>query len=364
MPATGGIAYPWDDNGPHRSVTDSLDNMSGMIDSMSTQVDEGTAAAEASGPVIAVHNLRKTFGSVEAVKDVSFEVEPGQVLGLLGPNGAGKTTTINMISTLLQIDTGEATVGGFDVRTQPDVVRQMIGLAGQSAAVDEKLTARENLELFGRLYKIPRVERRRRIEELIERFDLGEFADRPASTYSGGERRRLDVVAALVAEPPAVFLDEPTTGLDPRSRSELWDTVRSLASDGAAIVLSTQYLEEADRLADKILVIDQGMIVAQGTPDTLKHDLERDVLEVHVVDQTDLDTARELLGSMSIVTDTDARRIDIPIPDGANRSLDLLRQLQDGGVSISNFQLRQPTLDDVFLALTGSPGTESEELTT
>jgi len=244
------------------------------------------------------------------------------------------------------------------------VVRQLIGLAGQSAAVDEKLTARENLELFGRLYKIPRAERRRRIDELIEQFDLGEFADRPASTYSGGERRRLDVVAALVAEPPAVFLDEPTTGLDPRSRSELWDTVRTLASNGVAIVLSTQYLEEADRLADEILVIDQGRIVAQGTPDTLKRELERDVLEVHVTSRADLDTARELLGpDESITIDTDARRIDIPVSDGADYSLDLLRQIQDGGVSISNFQLRQPTLDDVFLALTGSTVTESEELT-
>jgi ABC-2 type transport system ATP-binding protein len=314
--------------------------------------------------VIAVENLRKTFGSVEAVKGVSFEVEPGQVLGLLGPNGAGKTTTIKMITTLLQIDDGEAAVGGFDVRTQPDVVRQLIGLAGQSAAVDEKLTARENLELFGRLYKIPRVERRRRVEEMIERFDLGEFADRPTSTYSGGERRRLDVVAALVADPPAVFLDEPTTGLDPRSRSELWDTVRSLASNGAAIVLSTQYLEEADRLADEILVIDEGRIVAKGTPVTLKRELERDVLEIHITSRADLDTARELLGpDKSAAIDTDALRIDIPIPDGADRSLDLLRQLQDGGVSISNFQLRQPTLDDVFLALTGSSVTESEELT-
>ncbi len=322
-------------------------------------------ATTVSNPVIRAQNLRKAFGSVEAVKDVSFEVGSGQVLALLGPNGAGKTTTINMISTLLQIDGGEAIVGGFDVRTQPHVVRQLIGLAGQSAAVDEKLTARENLELFGRLYKIPRAERRRRIEELIEQFDLGEFADRPASTYSGGERRRLDVVAALVAEPPAVFLDEPTTGLDPRSRSELWDTVRSLASSGVAIVLSTQYLEEADRLADEILVIDRGTIVAQGTPDALKRELERDVLEVHVTSQADLDTARALLGSdESIVTVTDARRIDIPVPDDAERSLDLLRQLQDGGVSISNFQLRQPTLDDVFLALTGSPVTESEELTT
>jgi ABC-2 type transport system ATP-binding protein len=316
-----------------------------------------------SDPVIAVKNLRKTFGSVEAVKDVSFEVESGQVLGLLGPNGAGKTTTINMISTLLQIDGGKATVDGFDVQDQPEVVRQLIGVAGQSAAVDEKLTARENLELFGRLYKIPRPERRQRVEELIEKFDLSEFADRPVSTYSGGERRRLDVVAALVAEPPAVFLDEPTTGLDPRSRSELWDTVRSLASSGVAIVLSTQYLEEADRLADKILLIDRGRIVAQGTPETLKRDLERDVLEVQVTTRVDLDIARDLVGS-DVTIDTEARRIEIPVHDGANRSLDLLRKLQDGGVSISSFQLRQPTLDDVFLALTGSAVTGTEEVAT
>lgn len=336
-----------------------VDILSTMLDTVSTS-NRGLMQQEASNPVIAVKNLRKSFGSVEAVKDVSFEVESGQVLGLLGPNGAGKTTTINMISTLVQIDAGEATVDGFDVQDQPEVVRQLIGLAGQSAAVDEKLTARENLELFGRLYKIPRPERRERVEELIDRFDLGDFADRPASTYSGGERRRLDVVAALVAEPPAVFLDEPTTGLDPRSRSELWDTVKSLASSGVAIVLSTQYLEEADRLADKILVIDQGQIVAQGTPETLKRDLERDVLEVRVTAVADLDTARDLVGS-DVTIDTETRQLEIPVHDGANRALDLLRKLQDGGVSISSFQLRQPTLDDVFLAITGSAATTSEE---
>ena len=338
-----------------------IDTMSTRVDSMPTPYG-GPMPTNLSDPVIAVKNLRKTFGSVEAVKDVSFEVESGQVLGLLGPNGAGKTTTINMISTLTQIDAGEATVSGFDVQEQPEVVRQLIGLAGQSAAVDEKLTARENLELFGRLYKIPRAERRQRIGELIDRFDLSEFADRPASTYSGGERRRLDVVAALVAEPPAVFLDEPTTGLDPRSRSELWDTVRSLASSGVAIVLSTQYLEEADRLADKILVIDQGRIVAQGTPETLKRELERDVLEVQVASTVDLDIARDLIGS-DLTIDVEALRIEIPVHDGASRSLDLLRKLQDNGVSISNFHLRQPTLDDVFLALTGSAAADSEGVT-
>jgi ABC-2 type transport system ATP-binding protein len=321
-------------------------------------------SAISNGPVIDARELHKSFGEVEAVKSLSFSVEAGQVLGLLGPNGAGKTTTIKMLTTLTQIDRGQAAIGGFDVSTQPDVVRQMIGVAGQSAAVDEKLTARENLYLFGRLYKIPRAERQRRTEKLIERFDLGDFADRPVSTYSGGERRRLDVVAALVANPPAVFLDEPTTGLDPRSRAELWDTVRSLATEGTAIVLSTQYLEEADRLADEILVIDHGEIVAQGSPDELKANLDRNVLEIHLELESDVGDAQELLASEgNVVTDVEARRFDIHVGSDADRSLALLRRLQDGGISILKFQLREPTLDDVFLSLTGSPATEIEELT-
>jgi ABC-2 type transport system ATP-binding protein len=315
-------------------------------------------------PVIDARGLHKSFGEVEAVKNLSFSVEAGQVLGLLGPNGAGKTTTIKMLTTLTQIDGGQAAIGGFDVSTQPDVVRQMIGVAGQSAAVDEKLSARENLNLFGRLYKIPRAERQRRTEKLIERFDLGDFADRPASTYSGGERRRLDVVAALVANPPAVFLDEPTTGLDPRSRAELWDTVRSLAAEGTAIVLSTQYLEEVDRLADKILVIDHGGIVAQGSPDELKANLDRNVLEIRLELESAVGDAQDLLASEeNVVADVEARRIDIRVGNDAERSLALLRRLQDAGISILNFQLREPTLDDVFLSLTGPPAKEIEELT-
>jgi ABC-2 type transport system ATP-binding protein len=315
-------------------------------------------------PVIDARDLHKSFGDLEAVKGLSFSVEAGRVLGLLGPNGAGKTTTIKMLTTLTQIDGGQATIGGFDVGTKPDVVRQMIGVAGQSAAVDEKLTARENLNLFGRLYKIPRAERQRRVEELIERFDLGDFADRPASSYSGGERRRLDVMAALVANPPAVFLDEPTAGLDPRSRAALWDTVRSLATDGTAIVLSTQYLEEADLLADEILLIDRGEIVAKGSPSELKAGLDRNVLVIHVAQEAELGAAQELLASEeSVAVDVEARRIDVRVGSDADRSLELLRRLQDGGISILNFQLREPTLDDVFLSLTDSPAIKAEELT-
>jgi ABC-2 type transport system ATP-binding protein len=318
--------------------------------------DQIAGAAPSRDSVIVAKGLWKSFDSVEAVTDLSFSVDAGQVVGLLGPNGAGKTTTINMLATLVSIDAGSATVGGFDVATQPDQVRQLIGLAGQSAAVDEKLTARENLGLFGRLYKIPRTERKRRAEELIEQFDMGDFAGRVVGTYSGGQRRRLDVAAALVAEPLALFLDEPTNGLDPRSRAELWDAIGRLASQGTAIVLTTQYLEEADRLADNIVIIDEGKVVASGGPETLKRDLERDVLEVHVADEADLTAALDIIGpTEGLSTDVDARRIGIPVGDGASRSLDLLRRLQEGGVSISDFQLRRPTLDDVFLGLTGSP---------
>ena len=312
-------------------------------------------------PVISAKSLHKAYGEVEAVKDLSFSVGAGQIVGLLGPNGAGKTTTVSMLATLISIDAGSAQIGGYDVATEPDKVRQLIGLAGQAAAVDEKLTARENLELFGRLYKIPRRERRRRIEELIKQFDMTEFADRVAGTYSGGQRRRLDVVAALVADPPALFLDEPTTGLDPRSRAELWSAIEQLSSQGTAIVLTTQHLDEADRLADKIYIIDEGTVIATGTPETLKRGLERDVLEIHV-GEGELTTAIDLIGRVEgLVTDVDTGRIGVPIGDNVDHSLQLLRSLQDGGVSITDFQLRRPTLDDVFLSLTGST-TEKEEV--
>jgi ABC-2 type transport system ATP-binding protein len=314
-------------------------------------------------PVIEASGLYKAYGDTVAVRDLNFIIGAGKVLGLLGPNGAGKTTTVNMLTTLLDIDAGTATVAGFDVATQPRSVRRVIGLAGQSAAVDELLTARENLRLFGRIYKIPSDTLARRIEELIEQFRMGEYADRPVSTYSGGERRRLDVVAALVANPPALFLDEPTTGLDPRSRVEIWEAIEGLAAAGTAIVLTTQYLEEADRLADEIVMIDHGAVVASGTPRELKQRLERDVLEIHVATDADLQRALELVpASTGATTSADTREIHLPVTTGAAGSLETLRRLDDGGIVITDFQMRRPTLDDVFLTLTGPASPSPEEV--
>ena len=309
-----------------------------------------------SPPVIEANRLSKAFGATVAVKDLSFTVSPGNILGLLGPNGAGKSTTINMLTTLLPIDGGSARVSGFDVATESRAVRRMIGLAGQAAAVDGLLTARENLRLFGRLYKIPRRELTPRIDALVEQFRMTDYADRPVSTYSGGQRRRLDVVAALVASPPALFLDEPTSGLDPRSRSELWEAIEDLAAGGTAIVLTTQYLEEADRLADQIVMIDEGSVVAAGTPAELKRQLERDVLEIHVATVADVQRALLLVPTAAgATTKPGSCMIHIPIGTGTATSLDTLRALDDAAVAITDFQLRRPTLDDVFLTLTGPP---------
>ncbi|HET6495576.1 MAG TPA: ATP-binding cassette domain-containing protein, partial [Thermoleophilia bacterium] len=299
-------------------------------------------------------SLCKRYGDTVAVKDMSFEVGPGSIFALLGPNGAGKTTVINMLTTLLPIDGGRASIAGVDVREYPDVVRGLVGLAGQSAAVDEKLTARENLDLFGRLYKIPKAGRQARTIELIERFRMSDYADRPVSTYSGGQRRRLDVVASLIADPPALFLDEPTTGLDPRSRVELWQEIRKLAQQGTAVLLTTQYLDEADQLADRIAVIDEGVVVASGTAQLLKDDLERDVLEIRVKTPEDRQTAAAALVTEGIESADDGTGtlLSIPVPDGSASSLSILRRIEDSGALIVDFHYRRPTLDDVFLALT------------
>ena len=312
-----------------------------------------TTAPSSSAPVIVVEGLRKTFGDVVAVAGLDFVVEAGSILGLLGPNGAGKTTTIEILTTLQQADAGRATVAGHDVASAPEAVRRVIGLAGQSAAVDDRLTARENLDLFARLYKIPAARRRARVDELIERFDMAEFADRIVATYSGGQRRRLDVVAALIARPPAIFLDEPTTGLDPRSRAELWEEIRTMAADGAAVVLTTQYLDEADRLADQIVIIDRGEVVARGTAEELKKDLGRDVLVIHVTNRADLARTRDLIGGdVDAGIDDQQSLLTIQLADGPPAALAILRRLADAGIAIDDFQLRRPTLDDVFLTHT------------
>ncbi len=303
--------------------------------------------------VIEAVGLEKSFGDDVAVSKLSFSVEEGKIVAILGPNGAGKTTTINMLTTLLPIDAGSAAIAGFTVGPESHAVRQVIGLAGQTAAIDEKLTARENLELFGRFYKIPRAQLRARVDELIAAFRMDEYADRTAETYSGGQRRRLDVVAALIASPPAVFLDEPTTGLDPRSRAEIWQAITDLAAAGTAIVLTTQYLEEADRLADEIIIIDRGEEVARGAPDDLKRGLERDVLEIHFGDDESYERGLSILGNHAIgASDPATRRIQISVEEAKGGSLDILRRLDDAGVALTDFQLRRPTLDDVFLTLT------------
>lgn len=316
------------------------------------------ATVESENVAVSARNLGKSYGETVAVRDLSFDARAGEVMGLLGPNGAGKTTTIKMLTTLLAIDTGSATIVGLDVASRPDAVRRVIGLAGQSAAVDEKLTARENLEMFGRLYKIPSGERRQRIDHLIDRFDLGEFADRIAETYSGGQRRRLDVVASLIASPPVLFLDEPTTGLDPRSRTELWDEISELAAQGTAVVLTTQYLEEADRLSDRLVIIDEGIMKASGTSAELKTSLERDVLEVHVASSGDLGRAVEVSERVASGVSSDAEDglLQVPLTDGSSQSLAVLRQLDASDIPITDFQLRRPTLDDVFLTITATGG--------
>jgi len=321
--------------------------------------DASTQPVHGSRPIaVSANGLCKSFGDTGAVVDLSFEARAGEVTGLLGPNGAGKTTTIKMLTTLLSIDAGTASIAGIDVATRPDAVRRVIGLAGQSAAVDEKLTARENLQLFGRLYKIPSTERAQRIDYLIDRFELTDFADRVAETYSGGQRRRLDVVASLIASPPVLFLDEPTTGLDPHTRTELWGEIRELAEKGTAVVLTTQYLEEADRLSDSIVIIDDGVMKASGTSADLKRDLERDVLEVRVVSRVDLsEAAASVAGTgASAVSDPEGTRLQVPLTGGAHQSLAILRALDADGIEVEDFQLRKPTLDDVFLAMTSGGG--------
>ncbi|MGY1831454.1 ATP-binding cassette domain-containing protein [Geodermatophilus sp. SYSU D01180] len=305
---------------------------------------------------ILVEGLQKRFGSNTALAGVDLAVPEGTVLGLLGPNGAGKTTVVRILTTLLLPDGGRAEVAGVDVVREPDRVRSVIGLTGQYAAVDEYLTGFENLEMVGRLYRLGKRESRVRAGELLERFDLSDAANRPAKTYSGGMRRRLDIAASLIARPRVLFLDEPTTGLDPRSRLAMWEFIADLAGGGTTILLTTQYLEEADRLADSMVVIDRGRAIARGTADELKAQVGGQRLEFAVTDAGALPEMVARLRPLAVDephVDEQARRLSIPVSGGAEVLADALRRLDGHTADIFDVGLRRPDLDDVFLALTG-----------
>ncbi|MBW3640031.1 MAG: ATP-binding cassette domain-containing protein [Actinobacteria bacterium] len=314
--------------------------------------------------VIRASGLVKRYGSVTALDGLDLTVPEGTILGLLGPNGAGKTTAVRILTTLLDADEGTAQVAGIDVRTDPQRVRERIGLSGQYAAVDEYLTGFENLDMIGRLYRLGRKRSRDRARELLGRFDLTAAADRPVKTYSGGMRRRLDLAGSLVAAPQVLFLDEPTTGLDPRSRTDMWEVIRELVAGGTTLLLTTQYLEEADRLADDIVVIDHGRIIAQGTADQLKAKVGGERVELVVASDAELLPARQVLAGLSVgdvQVEQGSRRLVAPVSGGAGVLLEVLRQLDAAGVAILDVGLRRPTLDDVFLSLTGQPAESSEQ---
>jgi daunorubicin resistance ABC transporter ATP-binding subunit len=303
-------------------------------------------------PAILVEDLVKRYGDVEALRGVSLQVPTASVLGLLGPNGAGKTTAVRILTTLLAPDGGRAEVLGVDVTADPELVRASIGLAGQNAAVDENLTGRENIRLVGRLTHLPPEVVTQRTAELLERFELTHAGDRTVRTYSGGMRRRLDLAAALVHEPPVLFLDEPTTGLDPRSRTELWAVIEELVGRGTTVLLTTQYLEEADRLADNIVVIDHGSVIAEGTASELKGRLGATVIEVDFANHDDAARAGARVDSLGQVG-VEGQHLRLSVADGAAAMLDVVRTLESEQLQPVAMALREPTLDDVFLSLTG-----------
>jgi ABC-2 type transport system ATP-binding protein len=305
-------------------------------------------------PAILVEGLQKNFGSVEALKGVDFAVREGTVFGLLGPNGAGKTTAVRVLATILSPDSGRAEVLGYDVVKDPDAVRYRIGLAGQNAAVDPNLTGSENLRLIGRLAHLHLQRIPRRADELLERFGLADAADRTVRTYSGGMRRRLDVAAALVQQPPVLFLDEPTTGLDLHSRNELWEMIRELVADGSTVLLTTQYLEEADRLAHQIAVMDNGRVIADDTPAALKARLGSTVIELGLADEAAAAKTAELISHLfADRAEREGATVRLTSGDGAGALIEVLRSLDSRGLVPTTLAVREPSLDDVFLALTG-----------
>jgi ABC-2 type transport system ATP-binding protein len=313
--------------------------------------------------MIRASGVVKRYGKVLALDGLDLQVPQGTVLGLLGPNGAGKTTAVRILTTLLEPDEGAVEVAGLDVRAEPDRVRQRIGLSGQTAAIDEHLTGRENLDMVGRMYHLGRQRSRSRAAELLERFDLTEAGDRPAKGYSGGMRRRLDLAAALVAEPEVLFLDEPTTGLDPRSRAAMWETIADLVRGGSTVLLTTQYMEEADRLADDIVVIDRGRKIAQGTAEQLKRQIGGERIGMVLEDSADLAPAQTILASLAVdevQSDEQARLVSAGVAGGADDLRVVLQRLSEANIALIDIGLHRPTLDDVFLSLTGQHVEEVE----
>jgi ABC-2 type transport system ATP-binding protein len=315
-----------------------------------------TAAIDAVG-------LVKTFDRLRAVDGVDLHVGQGEIFGVLGPNGAGKTTTLKMLATLLPIDAGQAQVFGVDVAREPHRVRQLLGVTGQYASVDEDLTAAENLWLFGRLQGLRSADARATAKRLLGQFGLEDAADKPISQFSGGMRRRLDLAVSLITSPPLIFLDEPTTGLDPRTRGQMWDTIRGLVADGCTVLLTTQYLDEADQLADRIAVIDRGRKVAEGTPDQLKASVGNSTLQLRLAPGTDQELAREVVRRVAgadPVLSPESGRLNVPL-DSADRAADVLIGFRQAGLSIDSVSVAQPTLDEVFLAITGHDTGEAED---
>jgi ABC-2 type transport system ATP-binding protein len=314
-----------------------------------------TAAIDATG-------LVKTFGPLRAVDGIDLDVRPGEIFGVLGPNGAGKTTALRMLATLLPIDAGRARVFGVDVAREPHRIRQLIGITGQYASVDEDLTAAENLWMFGRIQGLRSADARASAKRLLAQFDLADAADRPIAQFSGGMRRRLDLAASLITRPPLIFLDEPTTGLDPRTRAQMWDTIRGLINESCTVLLTTQYLDEADQLAGRIAVIDRGRKVAEGTPDELKASVGNSTLQLRLAPGTDSEIARRVVrqvaGAEPVLT-PETGRMNVPL-DTADRAADVLIGFRQAGVSITSVSVTQPTLDEVFFAITGH-GTDDPE---
>jgi ABC-2 type transport system ATP-binding protein len=309
--------------------------------------------------VIQATGLRKSFKKTEVLRGVDLAVERGTMVALLGPNGAGKTTTVRILSTLLPADGGAATIAGHDVAREPDAVRGVIGITGQYATVDEMLTGHENLVMIGRLYHLGKAAARQRADELLEQFDLVDAGKRPVKTYSGGMRRRLDLAASLIAKPPIIFLDEPTTGLDPRSRQGMWNVIRELLQSGITILLTTQYLEEADQLADRVAVIDDGRIIAEGTPEDLKSAIGTERLELRFAGSSDLTAAVDIIGGDMLRVDEQEKLLSVAV-DGPDDVRQILTALDIAGIKVADMMLSRPTLDDVFMTLTGSDTTHEE----